>query len=132
MRTVRDMMRPEVEVLLGSESDAAAAGWLAGHDADTVALCGHDGTLTGSVSNRDIVTKVVAKGLDPAQVSLSEIADRDDVLAVDVDLPADDAVAVMCRHHRSRLPVTEGTRVIGLLVQRDLARTLALRPWTDS
>ncbi len=84
-----------------------------------------DGSLAGTVSSRDIVAKVIAKGRDPRQVQLSELAEPGDVLGLDVDAPVDEAVSVMCRHHRARLPVLEGDRVVGLVTQRDIARSLA-------
>jgi len=133
MRTVRDVMRKDIEVLRTTESAADAACFLATRSEESVPLCLSDGSLAGTVSNRDIVTKVIAKGRDPRQVQLSELADPVDVLGLDVDAPVDEAVSVMCRHHRARLPVLEGDRVVGLVTQRDIARSLALRPiWDES
>jgi CBS domain-containing protein len=133
MRTVRDVMRSEFEVLRTTESAADAACYLAARGDETVPLCLSDGSLAGTVSNRDIVAKVVAKGRDPRQMLLSELAEPDDVLGLDVDVPVDEAVSVMRRHHRARLPVVEGDRVVGLVTQRDIARSLAWRPaWDDA
>ncbi len=95
-------------------------------------LCLGDGSLAGMVSNRDIVAQVVAKGRDPRQVSLAEFAGAADVVALDVDVPLEDAVAVMCRHQRARLPVLEGERVVGFVTRRDVARSLSFRPpWAE-
>ncbi len=85
MKTVRDVMRRDIEVLRTTESAADAACYLAARDEDSIPLCLADGSLAGTVSNRDIVAKVVAKGLDPRQVSLAELADPGDVLGLDVD-----------------------------------------------
>ena len=74
MRTIRDVMHGEVEVLHTSETVADAACFLARHDAEAAPLCQSDGSLAGTVSNRDIVTRVVAEGRDPRQVSLAEFA----------------------------------------------------------
>jgi CBS domain-containing protein len=126
-------MSGHIEVLRTSETAADAASYLASHVDESVPLCLSDGSLAGTVSNRDIVSKVVAKGLDPRQVRLEDLAERSDVLALDAGLTVEDAVAYMCRHHRSRLPVTDGNRVIGLVTQRDAARSVAFRPpWVDS
>jgi CBS domain-containing protein len=39
----------------------------------------------------------------------------------------------MSRHHRTRLPVTDRNRVIGLVTQRDVARSVSFRPsWVES
>jgi len=133
MRTVRDVMSGHIEVLRTSETAADAASYLASHMEESVPLCLSDGSLAGTVSNRDIVSKVVAKGLDPREVRLEELAEPGDVIALDVDLTVEDAVAYMCRHHRSRLPVTDDNRVVGHVTQRDVARSVSFRPsWVDS
>ncbi|HEY2665706.1 MAG TPA: CBS domain-containing protein [Actinomycetota bacterium] len=134
MRTVRDVMSVHIEVLRTTETAADAASYLASHVDESVPLCLSDGSLAGStVSNRDIVSKVVAKGLDPREVRLGDMAESGDVLALEASATVEDAVAYMSLHHRSRLPVTDGNRVIGLVTQRDAARSVAFRPpWVDS
>jgi CBS domain-containing protein len=131
MKTVRDVMRSDVDVLRTTESATDAACFLAARAEDSIPLCLADGRLAGSVSSRDIVVKVVAKGRDPRQVTLAELADPSDVLGLEVDAPIDEAVSLMHRRQRSRLPVTEGNRVIGVVTQRDAARCLALGPSRD-
>jgi CBS domain-containing protein len=122
-----------IEVLRTTETVADAASYLASHVDEPVPLCLSDGSLAGTVSNRDIVSKVVAKGLDPRQVRLGEVAESGPVLSLEASVSVEDAVAYMCRHHRTRLPVTDGDRVIGLVTQRDVARSVAFRPtWVDS
>jgi CBS domain-containing protein len=133
MRTVRDVMSGHIEVLQTSETVADAASYLASHDQDSVPLCLSDGSLAGTVSNRDIVSKVVAKGLDPRAVRLEQLAEAGDVLALEAGVTVEEAVAYMSRHHRTRLPVTDDNRVIGLVTQRDVARSVSFRPpWIDS
>ena len=133
MRTVRDVMQGEMEVLRTTETAADAACFLAAHGEDAVPLCLGDGSLAGMVSTRDIVAQVVAKGRDPRQVSLAEFAGAAEVVALDVDVPLADAVAVMCRHERARVPVLEGERVIGSVTRRDVARCISFQaPWADA
>ncbi len=133
MRTVRDVMSAHIEVLRTSETAAAAASYLASHVEESVPLCLSDGSLAGTVSNRDIVSKVVAKGLDPREVRLEEFADAGEVPSLEASVTVEDAVAYMCRHHRTRLPVTDGNRVIGFVTQRDVARSVSFRPsWVES
>jgi CBS domain-containing protein len=128
MRTVRDVMSGDIEVLRTTESAADAASFLAAHDVDSIPLCQSDGSLAGTVSARDILAKVVAKGLDAREVPLSELVESPDVLALDVDVPLDEAVDIMCRQHKERLPVVEDRRVVGVVTQRDIARSIAFRP----
>jgi CBS domain-containing protein len=133
MRTVRDVMSGYIEVLRTTETAADAASYLASHNEDAVPLCLSDGSLAGAVSNRDIVAKVLAKGLDPREVSLAALAEPGDALALDADVTVEEAASIMCRHHRERLPVTDGDRVIGLVTQRDVARSLQFHPsWAEA
>ena len=133
MRTVREVMTHDIEVLRTTATAADAASYLAAHDEDAVLLCGSDGRLAGSVSNRDIVAKVVAKGLDPRRVQLAEIAEPIEVVAIDLDVSVEYAVNVMCRHRRPRLPVLESDRVVGAVNQRDVARALTFQNlWAEA
>jgi CBS domain-containing protein len=133
MRSIRDVMCEDVDVLRTSDTAADAARFLARHDDDAAPLCLNDGSLAGSISSLDIVAQVVAKDRDPQEVSLSEFAGPADVLALDVNVTLEDAVALMCRHHRSRLLVLDDTRVVGFVTQRDIARSISFQvPWTDS
>ena len=55
------------------------------------------------------------------------------MVAFDVDVPFEDAAALMCRHQRSRLLVLSGERVVGIVTHRDIARSISFQvPWTDS
>ena len=134
MRNIRDVMNGDLEVLWTTDTAADAACFLASHGEDSAPLCQSDGSLAGTVSTRDIVAQVVAKGRDPQKVSLAEFTGTaGDVVALDVDLSLPDAVAVMCRHQRSRLPVLQEERVVGFVTQRDVARSISFQPpWSDS
>ena len=133
MRSIRDVMCEDVDFLRTTDTAADAARFLATHNEDAVPLCLKDGSLAGTITSRDIVAQVVAKDHDPREVSLSEFAGPADVVALDLDVSLEDAVALMCRHHRSRLLVLDDARVVGFVTQRDLARSISFQvPWTDS
>jgi CBS domain-containing protein len=133
MRTIQDVMCEDFDVLRITETAADAARFLATHNDDTAPLCLNDGSLAGTVTSRDIVAQVVALDRDPREVSLSEFTGPADVVALDLDFSLQDAVALMCRHRRSRLLVLDGERVVGVVTQRDIARSISFQvPWTDS
>jgi CBS-domain-containing membrane protein len=77
--------------------------------------------LVGVVTDRDIVVRVVAAGLDPQATSVGEIASRDLVtLTPDDDL--DDALTLMAREQVRRLPVVvRENELVGVLSQADVA-----------
>ncbi len=131
MRRVRDVMCGEIDALSSTDSVVVAARYLVANDVDAVPVCADDGALAGTVGTRDIVALVVARGLDPRQVTLGEIAVADGALGVDADLPVEEAASIMWRHDAAALPVLEGTRVVGHVTQRDVARTMAVGPWVD-
>jgi CBS domain-containing protein len=132
MPTVRDVMCDEVEVLQLSNTAADAAFVLASRGIGVIPLCQPDGRLAGTVSDRDIVVKVVAMGKDPKAFSLADLAELSEAVAVGLDDPVEDAAAVMTRYQIERLPVIDNDRVVGLVKQVDIARSLSFgRSWAD-
>jgi CBS domain-containing protein len=75
--------------------------------------------LAGIVSERDIMSRVVAPGLDPDRVTVREIMSHDLVVAAANDSHEDGLRKMKqagCRH----LPVVQGDRLVGMCSQRDL------------
>ena len=113
------------------ETAADAECFLARRGEDSATLCQDDGSLAGTSTHRDIVTQVVARGRQPREVRLAEFADfvefagapdgrptASAAIALDIDISLEDAVALMCRYQRSRLPVVDRARVVGFVTQR--------------
>jgi CBS domain-containing protein len=75
--------------------------------------------LAGIFTERDLLNKVVDKGLDPKTTPLSRVMTRDVVTARQDD-DVDDSLERMARGRFRHLPVVDGGgRVIGMLSQRD-------------
>jgi CBS domain-containing protein len=75
--------------------------------------------VSGIVSERDIMSKVVAKGLDPATTKVAEVMSRE-LLVATPDDSYEDAARKMRQAGIRHLPVVEGDRLIGMISQRDL------------
>lgn len=77
------------------------------------------GTLVGVFSERDIMSRVVAQGLDPEKTPIANVMTRDIVVG-DPAEELDDALQKMhslgCRH----LPIVENGNLLGLISMRDL------------
>jgi len=77
------------------------------------------GRLVGVFSERDIMARVVAAGVDPDATPVSQVMTRELIVA-DAGDGVDDALQMMharkCRH----LPVVRGGKLIGMLSIRDL------------
>lgn len=95
-----------------------------GSDIGALPVCEPDGHLAGLVTDRDLVVKVMAAGMDPGNVALEELADQDEVVTIGADDPVDELVEVMKAHRVRRLPVVDGAEVVGLVSQGDVARNL--------
>lgn len=75
--------------------------------------------LRGIFTERDLALKVVAAGLDPDKVVLSQVMTRDpDTLRP--DHTARSALEKMSRRGFRHLPVVDGDRVVGIVSVRDL------------
>jgi CBS domain-containing protein len=78
--------------------------------------------LVGTLTDRDIVTRVVAEGKDPQSVRVREVASTS-LVTVDPQQDLDEALGLMARHQVRRLPVAqEDGRLVGVLAQADVAR----------
>ena len=75
--------------------------------------------VAGIVSERDIMSKVVAKGLDPASTKVSDVMSRE-LLVASPEESYEDAARKMRQAGIRHLPLVEGGRLIGMISQRDL------------
>jgi len=77
-----------------------------------------DGGLVGIISERDIISKVVARGGDAHTMSVAEAMTRHPVTVGDDDLLSD-ALSKMNAGNFRHLPITSAGRVVGVLSLRD-------------
>jgi CBS domain-containing protein len=84
------------------------------------AVCVLDGSrLVGVISERDIMSRVVAQGLDLDRTNVGEVMTRDLVVGQAGDSHEDGLRRMKqagCRH----LPVVDGDKLVGMVAQRDL------------
>jgi CBS domain-containing protein len=76
--------------------------------------------LVGALTDRDIVTRVVAEGKDPSSVTAREAASTQLVTA-EPEQDLDEALKMMASKQVRRLPVVENGRLVGVLAQADVA-----------
>ena len=109
-----------------SENDtvATAAQRMASLDVGALPICGEDDRLKGMVTDRDIVTRVVARGQDPRQVTVGSLAEGAEVVTIGADDSIEEARRTMEQHQVRRLPVIDGHRLVGMVSQGDLAKAL--------
>jgi CBS domain-containing protein len=77
--------------------------------------------LVGTLTDRDIATRVVAEGRDPESTMVREVASRD-VVTVNPEQGLDEALSLMAEHQVRRLPVVEENgNLVGVVAQADIA-----------
>jgi CBS domain-containing protein len=77
--------------------------------------------LVGTVTDRDIVVRVIAEGKNPESTMVREIASTN-LVTVEPQHDLDQALKLMAKHQVRRLPVVEGRRLVGVVAQADVAR----------
>jgi CBS domain-containing protein len=117
---VKDAMTPNPCTIDADQSVVHAAKMMRDEDVG-VAPVVESGRLIGTLTDRDIVTRVVAEGTDPKMARVREFASTD-LITVDPEQNLDEALRLMAQHQVRRLPVVEeGGRVVGVLAQADVA-----------
>ena len=112
-------MTSEIETTTSSQPLREAARLMKSGDFGSIAVV-DDGRLVAVLTDRDIVIRAVAEGLDAATTQVGQIASTDPV-TVAPDQSLDDAVELMSAHQVRRLPVVEGGQLVGMLSQADVA-----------
>jgi CBS domain-containing protein len=84
------------------------------------------GVVHGLFTERDVVTSVVAAGLDPAATRVREAMTRD-VEVAPLELTVDAVEAALRRRRVRHLPVVGERGLLGVVSLGDLARFYALR-----
>ncbi|PTL59992.1 CBS domain-containing protein [Paraconexibacter algicola] len=117
----RDVMTSDWTSVTTEDTAQIAARTLTSEGVGALPICSTDGRLVGVVTDRDIVTRLVAEGRDPAQCSLGEFV-SDEVVTIGADDGIEEAIRTMIDHGVRRLPVIDGTELVGMVAQADLAR----------
>jgi CBS domain-containing protein len=82
-------------------------------------LVGENGRLKGIVTDRQIATKVVAAGKDPAKTRVSEFMTENPVTG-SPDMEMEDITKIMGERGYRRIPIVEGERLVGIISAADI------------
>lgn len=80
-------------------------------------LVSENDDVVGIVTNKDILSDVVAKGKDPSKVSVKEIA-RKPLIKIQKESTVKDAILLMNKHNIRRLLVADPIKPIGIITQK--------------
>ena len=100
---------------------AAAARLMRDNNVGCVVVNDASGRLSGIISERDIVSRVVAAGVDPEATCVTETMTTE-VATCPEDTPMARAQEIMAEHTIRHLPVVAGRHVTGMISSRDVMR----------
>jgi CBS domain-containing protein len=120
-KKISEVMSPNPCAIAADKPVAYAARMMKDEDVGLAPIIEGD-RLVGTLTDRDIVTRVVAEGKDSQTVTVREVASTD-VVTIDPEQNLDEALELMARNQVRRLPVVaEDGRLVGVLAQADVAR----------
>jgi CBS domain-containing protein len=122
MTTARDVMTSGADYIEKDATAADAAKKLADLGVGALPIC-DNGKLKGVVTDRDLVVKILAKGKDPSQTKVVDLI-QGEAVTIGADDDVDEAIETMTTHKVRRLPVIDGDKLVGMVSQADIARSL--------
>jgi CBS domain-containing protein len=124
MTAARDIMTPQAEVVSRDTTIEEAARKMAALDVGALPVCDGQGQLEGMITDRDVTVRVVAAGRDPRGTAVGEISSMTEVVTIGADDSVEEALQTMKQYAVRRLPVIDGRKLVGMVSQADLARTM--------
>ena len=87
---------------------------------DVLVMADDDRVLVGILTDRDIVVRALAEGRDPAKTRIGDVCSQQ-VVTVGPEDSVGHAVRVMREKAVRRIPVVDGSQVVGMLTLGDIA-----------
>ena len=122
MTTAREIMTPEATFVDRDPTVADAAAPDGRRHFGALPVC-NARALAGVVTDRDLVVRCSPR----AATRPTKVADRDErteVVTIGADDTAEEAIRTMKDHAVRRLPVIDGTELVGMVSQADIARAM--------
>lgn len=121
--TVRSVMAKPVITIKKGSSVREAAEIMCKKGVGSIVVT-FEGRPVGIVTERDIVERIVAKGLDASKVQMKEIMSKS-LITTKGNMPIIEAIRMMQKKKIRRLLIIENKKLNGIVTQRDLLRALA-------
>tara|TARA_B100002049_G_C15975548_1_gene330677 strand:+ start:161 stop:646 length:486 start_codon:yes stop_codon:yes gene_type:complete len=118
---LKDLLAKKENVVIQVESDciiAAAARKMRDNKVGALMVMKND-TLSGIFTERDLMSRVVAEGLNPEKVQVSE-AMTSSIATVPLETPIREAANIMSQNRIRHLPVLEEGKLYGVISVGDI------------
>lgn len=123
MKRCSDVMTKDVVTCTPADTIVEAARLMKQEDIGPVLVVdgGNSRTLVGILTDRDIVLKVIAEGLDPQSTRVEKVMSKK-LVTCRTDDDVDVAMNAMAQYQLRRIPVVgENMRLEGIIAQADIA-----------
>ena len=118
-RTVFQSISRTHVVSLGPQASVRdAAGVMTRANCGSVLVMELPDTLLGILTERDLMTRVLARGLDADRTAVREVMTPNPI-CVPPDMRVSDAVVLMLERGFRHLPLVSGTKILGVFSVRD-------------
>ncbi len=114
----RDIMTRRVTTIHPYASIQEAAQLLADHNISGVPVVDANGAMVGLVTEADLISK--------SGQTVADIMSRR-VISVAEDTPVDEIAQLLTSNHYKRVPITRGSKVVGVVSRADIVRMMASR-----
>ena len=119
---VKDLMTENIISVDGEDSVTDAAKLMSEKGLSSLAVMNESvNTLQGMITDRDIVKRVVAKGLNPTRVKVREVM-ASPLITISEEATVDDAANKMKENKVRRLVVERNYRNVGIIAESDIVR----------
>ncbi len=121
--TVEGIMAKPVITIEASDSVHDTAKLMSKNDVGSIVITQRKKPV-GIVTERDIVKRVVAKGVDASKVPIKKVMSKS-LTTIQSHMAIVDAIRIMQKQKIRRLLITKNEKLVGIVTQRDLLRALA-------
>ncbi|MDA4116427.1 MAG: CBS domain-containing protein [Thaumarchaeota archaeon] len=129
MPRVRDLMTVDVPLTTLNTPVSDAARLMRAADRDSLIVFDL-GRAIGIVTERDIIRKITAEGLDAMHVHVGKIVSSP-LITIHPDRPAREAAALMLEKKIRHLPVVKDNRLLGIITLADFAKHMRKKSVKD-
>ena len=119
-QTISQVMTANPRTIQETASIMEAAQIMREDDIGDVIVVRADESVCGIVTDRDLVVRALAEGADPRSATLVDVCSHE-VVSISSGDPVDQALPLMREHNIRRLPVIDGSRLVGIVTLGDLA-----------
>jgi len=125
LKRVKDVMSRKV-ICLDKKCTVADVAKIMDENGIGSVLITENGKAAGIITERDVITKCVAKGKEPSKTTVEGIMTTP-LVSVDQDCMVDDAAKLMVSKMIRRLPIIDNGDIIGMVTATDLIRNVATK-----